>query len=172
MEFTKYIACIYEGSGERAIIELLLDANRLAFTWDDLLEGELIRCRSAKNFEEQYLRKGFTEKVTILRILDSRREPFNLSKPYKHKIEVINVITSPEIEMLVIFNEGKYSEYKKSGKKPSDFCKTNLKLSNVKNYDFVKQYFANADTLIAAIREYRRVSNIPKSEYTLCDILK
>lgn len=74
--------------------------------------------------------------------------------------------------MLVIFNEGKYSEYKKSGKKPSDFCKTNLKLSNVKNYDFVKQYFANADTLIAAIREYRRVSNIPKSEYTLCDILK
>ena len=172
MELTKYIACIYEGSAEKAIMELLLDADCLRFTWDDLLEGELICCRSAKNFEAQYLRKGFSEKITVLRILDSRGESFNLSKPYKHKIEVISVITAPEIEMLVIFNEGKYSEFKKSGKKPSDFCKIDLKISKVKNYDFVKQYFANVDELIAAIWEYRRVSNIPKGEYALCDLLK
>lgn len=172
MDLTKYVACIYEGSAEKAVMELLLDADRLVFTWDDLLEGELIRCRGARNFEEQYLRKGFTEKVTVLRVLDSRREPFNLSKPYEHKIEVINVITAPEIEMLVIFNEGKYSEYKKSGKKPSDFCKTDLKIPKVKNYDFVKRYFSDVDTLIAAIHEYRRVSNIPKGEYALYDILK
>ena len=64
MELTKYVACICEGSAENAIIELLLDADRLIFRREDLLEGELIRCRSAKNFEEQYLRKGFTEKIT------------------------------------------------------------------------------------------------------------
>lgn len=29
------------------------------------------------------------------------------------KIDVINVITAPEIEMLIILNEGKYAEYKK-----------------------------------------------------------
>ena len=172
MVLTKYVACIYEGSAEKAILELLLDSNRLIFSWDDLLEGELIRCRSAKNFEEQYLRKGFTEKITVLRILDSRNESFKLSKPYEHKIEVINVITAPEIEMLVIFNEGKYNEYKKSGKKPSDFCKADLKIPKVKNYDFIKQYFSNIDSLITAIREYRRVSDIPKDEYGLFDILK
>lgn len=172
MEFTKYIACIYEGSAERAIIELLLNDNRLIFTWDDLLDGELIRCRSAKNFEEQYLRKGFTEKITVLRVLDSRKESFRLSKPYEHKIEVINIITAPEIEMLVILNEGKYSEYKKSGKKPSDFCRTDLQISKVKNYDFVKRYFSDVNALIAAILEYKRVSNIPKGEYALCDLLK
>lgn len=62
MILTKYIACICEGAAEKVIMELLLDANMLTFTQDDLLDGELIRCRSAKNFEEQYLRKGFAEK--------------------------------------------------------------------------------------------------------------
>jgi hypothetical protein len=172
MDLTKYVACICEGAAEKAIMELLLDADKLIFKRDDLLEGELLRCRSGKNFEEQHLRKGFTEKITVLRILDSRREQFKLSKAYEHKIEVINVITAPEIEMLVIFNEGKYEEYKKSGKKPSDYCKTDLKYPNVKSTDFVKRYFADVNSLIASIIEYRRVSNIPNGEYTLSDLLK
>ncbi len=172
MRLTKYVACIYEGSAEKAIIELLLDADRLVFTRDDLLDGELIRCRSAKNFEEQYLRKGFTEKITVLRILDSRREPFRLSKPYEHKIEVINVITAPEIEMLIILGEGRYSEYKRSGKKPSDFCKTDLRIPRVKSYEFVKRYFSDTERLVGAVREYRRVSNTPKGEHSLSDLLK
>lgn len=142
------------------------------FNRNNLLDGELLRCRSGKNFEEQHLRKGFTERITVLRILDSRREQFKLSKAYEHKIEVINVITAPEIEMLVIFNEDKYEEYKKSGKKPSDFCKTNLKHPNVKNTDFVKNYFADINSLISSIIEYRRISNIPSGEYTLSDLLK
>ena len=165
MDLTKYVACICEGAAEKAIIEILLDADKLIFKRDDLLEGELLRCRSGKNFEEQHLRKGFTEKITVLRILDSRREQFKLSKAYEHKIEVINVITAPEIEMLVIFNEGKYEEYKKSGKKPSDYCKTDLKYPNVKSTDFVKRYFADVNSLIASIVEYRRVSNIPSGEF-------
>ncbi len=105
MNLAKYVACICEGSAERAIIKLLLDENRLIFTWDDLLEGEILRCRNAKKFEEQHLRKGFTDKITVLRILDSRRENFKLSKAYVGKIDVVNVITAPEIEMLVIFAE-------------------------------------------------------------------
>lgn len=105
MNLTKYVACICEGAAEKAIMEILLDADKLIFKRDDLLEGELLRCRSGKNFEEQHLRKGFTEKITVLRILDSRREQFRLSKAYEHKIEIINVITAQEIEMLVIFNE-------------------------------------------------------------------
>ncbi len=172
MELEGYIACICEGGAEQAIINLLLDAERLIFSREALLEGEIICCRDAKSFETRYLRKGFKEKITVLRILDSRRENFKLSKAYKHKIDVVNVITAPEIEMLVIFNEGKYNEYKKSGKKPSDFCKTDLKMSNVKSVSFVKEYFHDIDCLIAAIKEYRRVSNIKRNEYALYDLLK
>ena len=31
MELSKYVACICEGSAEQAIMELLLDANKLIF---------------------------------------------------------------------------------------------------------------------------------------------
>ena len=74
MDLSKYIACICEGAAEQAVIELLLDSNKLIFRYDDMLENEVIRYRSAQKFEERYLRKGFTEKITILRILDSHRE--------------------------------------------------------------------------------------------------
>ncbi len=167
-----YIACLCEGAAEQAVIELLLDAEKLIFTRDEMLEGEPLRCRSASKFEAKYLRKGFSEKITIYRILDSRRERFTLSTVYTKKIDVINVITAPEIEMLIIFTEGKYNEYKKSGKKPSDYCKSNLKHPNVKSETFIKEYFSDVETLVSAIIEYKRVSNVQAGELTLADLLK
>ena len=122
MELAKYKACICEGSAENAIMDILLDNDLLIFTREEMLEEEVIRCRDGKRFEEKYLRKGFLEKISVIRILDSRRENYKLSKAYEHKVDVINVITAPEIEMLIIFNEDKYKEFKKSGRKPSDFC--------------------------------------------------
>ena len=105
-------------------------------------------------------------------ILDSRREEFRLSKAYEKKVDVINVITAPEIEMLIIHSEGAYERFKRSGKKPSEFCKSDLRMHNVKSYDFVKDYFSNPQTLVNAIKEYRRTANIPKGEYSLSDLLK
>ena len=172
MELAKYKACICEGSAENAIMDILLDNNLLIFTREEMLEEEVIRCRNGRRFEEKYLRKGFSERISVIRILDSRRENFKLSKAYEHKVNVINVITAPEIEMLIIFNEDKYTEFKKSGKKPSDFCKADLKMTNVKSYRFVKDYFSDSDVLLAAIRKYHETSKIRKGEYTLLDLLK
>ena len=172
MDLNGYIACICEGSAEQAIMELLLDDNKLIFTSEQLLEEEIIRNRSAKEFEQRYLRKSFNDKITVLRILDSRKENFNLSKAYKDKVAVIDVITAPEIEMLIIFNEDKYEDFKKSKMKPSEFCKIKLKFKSVKNYTFVKDYFSDTNKLFKSIHEHRRVSNIKKGEYTLFDLLK
>jgi hypothetical protein len=173
MDLSDYIvACICEGSAEQAIMELLLDANKLIFDSEQLLNEEIIRTRSAKNFEQRYLRKGFDKKIIVLRILDSRRTNFKLSKAYRDKISIIDIITAPEIEMLIIFNENKYKEFKTSKMKPSDFCKIKLKLSKVKNYYFVKEYFKDVDKLVNSIQEYKRVSNIKDKEYTLSDLLK
>jgi len=172
MNLNGYVACICEGSAEQAIIELLLDSNNLIFSHQQLLDEDIIRCRAAKEFEKRYLRKGFSEKITVLRILDSRKENFKLSKAYKDKVDVINVITAPEIEMLIIVSEDKYLEFKKSKIKPSEFCKIKLKFKNVKDYEFVKEYFKDIDKLLASIHEYQRVSRIPKGEYTLFNLLK
>lgn len=172
MELSKYVACICEGGAEKTIMELLLSDNRLIFTYDDLLDGEILRCRKAKEFEERYLRKGFTEQITVLRVLDSRRENFTLSKAYAPKIKVVNVITAPEIEMLVIFGENKYSDFKKSHIKPSDYCKMILGFTNVKSPEFVAKYFEDINKLISAIKEYKRVSDVRNDEYALADLLK
>ena len=172
MELSKYNACICEGTAEQVIIDLLLDNNKLIFSRNDLLEHEVLRCRTGKNFEEQYLRKGFTEQITVFRILDSRRENFKLSKAYQSKVKIINIITAPEIEMLVILNEDKYADYKKSGMKPSIYCKSILKHHDVKSATFVKSYFKDIDVLIKAIIEYKRVADVKRNEFTLADILK
>ena len=172
MELSKYKACICEGAAESAIIDILVDNDLLIFSRSEMLDESVIRCRSAKRFEERYLRKGFDNQISVIRILDSRREEFRLSKAYAHKIDVINVITAPEIEMLLIHNEGAYERFKRSGKKPSEFCKIDLRMHDVKSYDFVKEYFRNPETLVKAIKEYRRTANIPNGEYTRLDILK
>lgn len=135
MELARYKACICEGSAENAMMDILLDYELLIFTREEMIEEEVIRCREGKKFEEKYLRKGFMDKISVIRILDSRRENFKISKAYAGKVDVINVITAPEIEMLIIFNEDKYKEFKKSGKKPSVFCKEDLKMAEVKSYD-------------------------------------
>ena len=172
MELSRYKACICEGAAESAIIDILVDNDLFIFSRREMLDESVIRCRSAKRFEERYLRKGFDDQISVVRILDSRREEFRLSKAYAHKIDVINVITAPEIEMLIIHNEGAYEQFKRSGKKPSDFCKIDLRMHDVKSYDFVKEYFRDPDTLVRAIKEYRRTANIPNGEYTLLDLLK
>ncbi len=172
MELAKYKACICEGSAEEAIIDILLDNDLLIFKREEMLEEQVIRCREGKRFEEKYLRKGFSGKISVIRILDSRRENFKLSKAYQDKVDVINVITAPEIEMLIIFAEDKYQEFKKSKKKPSIFCKEDLKMSNVKSYDYVRDYFADARALVAAIKKYNEISKVPKGEWTLLDLLK
>ncbi len=172
MELAKYKACICEGSAENAIIDILLDNNLLIFSREEMLEEKVLRCREGKRFEERYLRKGLEGKVSIIRILDSRHEEFKISKAYKYMVDVVNVITAPEIEMLIIFNENKYREFKKSGKKPSEFCKTRLKMTDVKSYSFVKKYFADSEILVKAITKYHQMSKIQKDEYTLLDLLK
>ena len=74
--------------------------------------------------------------------------------------------------MLIIFAEDQYKEFKKSGKKPSDFCKENLRMPDVKSYDYVFGYFSNPEILVNAIKAYHRTAKIPKGEYTLLDLLK
>lgn len=46
-----------------------------------------------------------------------------MSNVYKQKVDVINVVTAPEVEMLIICNEEKYKEFKNSGEKPGVYCK-------------------------------------------------
>ena len=168
----KYIAVICEGSAEQAIIDILLDNGLLIFDRSEIIDEKTIRCRSGNDFEKRYLGKSFESQISVIRILDSRNENFRISKAYRHKINVINVVTAPEIEILIIINEGEYDRYKKSHMKPSEYCNSVLKLKYDKSYEFVNKYFSDPEILIGAINEYSRVTNIEKGKHMLQDLLK
>lgn len=163
-----------EGTAERVIIERLLDAKRLIFSREELLDGELLRSRNARTFEERYLGKSFKSEIIVYRILDSKNEEFKLRKIYQDKVDVINVITAPEIEILVIIKEGKYHDYckYKSKLKPSEYCSQKLNISNVKSKDFVEGYFSDVAELEAVIKDYKSKHKFSKGELCLSDILK
>lgn len=88
-----YIACICEGAAEEAIIDILLDNDKLIFSRKDMIEEDPIRCRGAKNFEREYLNKSFSKKIRIYRILDSKRE--NSSLVMHIKIKLRSLTSSP-----------------------------------------------------------------------------
>ena len=74
--------------------------------------------------------------------------------------------------MLIIFHEGKFNEFKKSKKKPSEFCKGNLGYRHVKSEEFIRDFFADVNNLIASIIEYKRKTQNRNEEYALADLLK
>jgi len=173
-------AIICEGSAEEAVIEILLENSLLQIEADaNLMEDGPIRVRSAQEFCERYLGKAFEGTVQVYRILDSKREKFSFKtraaeKLYAEKIYVHNIITAPEIEVLLIISENKYDEFLKSNFKPSEFCKVVLKIKSVKNYDYIRSYFDNHEKLLAAIRVYhqKKHKTMKENERTLYDILK
>lgn len=167
------IALIAEGATEEAILSVLIDHNGLIYNWDDLLQQEIIRCRSGKEFARKYLNKSIGKKVKIYRILDSKKERFKLPLAYKNKVsEIVNIYTRPEIEILHIIFHGDYRQYKnQSHVKPSIYAKENYKdLKNIKsfkeNYNFWNE---NYDSLVHALKIYKKYSN--NKELCIADLL-
>ena len=172
----KYSAIICEGAAEEAIIEILLENHCIIIENDEyLIDNGPIKTRGAKEFCDKYMGKDYGSKIDLFRILDSKRENFNLRTSKYRKIFEENVITPPEIELLIIVSEEKNEDFNRSGlSKPSDYCKQKLKLSNVKSYFFVKKYFSDVSKLLDAIKKVYSIkkSSIPNGFLTLYDLLK
>ncbi|KST79103.1 hypothetical protein E34_1054 [Lactococcus lactis subsp. lactis] len=172
-------AILCEGAAEEAIIEILLNNSLIKIEADEyLLDDGPIKVRSAEEFCERYLGTDFEGKVDVYRILDSRSEKFNFktrrsANIYEEKLNVHNIITAPEIEILIIICEDKYEKFLKAGLKPSDFCKIYLKFRQVKTYDFIMNYFSDFNTLLHAIKLYhQKKKKKQNTENTLYDLLK
>ena len=122
-----------------------------------------------------FLGKRFDSKVIVLRILDSRSENFNLKKIYQSKCIVYNVITAPEIEILIIINEHQYERFKKTkNMKASSFCSQVLNIGYKKTKEYWESYFSDINDLVAAIKEYDRLSkksNSKKGNININDLL-
>lgn len=186
------IAVVVEGGAEAAILNILIDHGLLFFDRSQMFNREVLCERSATKIENKL--KGFSfgsQKVSILRILDSKSEkytPGSWGKAYlkdeQGELRVFEIITSPEIEMLFVHAEGAYREYlsfvekrhrKSNSDKPSIFCKEELFTDSKNRYSksrsFAERYFQNPDRLVNAILDYHR-KNGDKDHLDLSDLLK
>lgn len=97
---------------------------------EEKLIRKFSRTRQGKKFARENLEMDYKERhINILRILDSKRESFNLGNIYEERvqsgeIQVFNILTRPEIEMLIIINEGHYQKFtnRKGNSKADEYC--------------------------------------------------
>lgn len=160
------ISC--EGTAEQVVAEKLLEADALVVPAENVIG--VTRKRSAAGIKEDYLNYDYPWPVCIVRVLDSRTEKFSLGKLYA-RFRVLSFITYPEAEILAVMREGAWDKWKRSGKKPSDFCKQDLGMSEIKSNEFLTVYW-DVDSIAATAREYKRLSKIGKDELCLADLIR
>ncbi|MEA1975237.1 MAG: hypothetical protein U9N10_06710 [Bacillota bacterium] len=169
------IICICEGTAEEDVINWLLDEDLLLFSRDELVgktRGKLTRTRKANKIESEILSYDFDKDVVIFRIIDSKNEKFELGNLYKERHDVVNYITNPEIEILMISKCGELDKYtrKFSRQKPNEYAKEQYKVKKIKSkgtfYDFFE---GDINLLIGALREHK--SKKGKGHLTIYDLL-
>ena len=177
------ILLMCEGQNEEVLLNLLLDANALCFTRDDLISRRPYPIRQLNNPTIKSELKHYGLPVKIYRIGDKQNDKLSIPKDLRSIVsnkEIYKYCTKPELEMLLILNEGLEKKYEKekSSQSPKTFAKKNIKY-NGKRYDqssdFFKDYYNgnNINNLINNIKKYKTYKrHHSKDELYLADILK
>lgn len=169
-----YIVC--EGTSESDIIDWIQDENRF-FSNNINFDYKYSRSTSGKKKLLNKISSTDTGgKVAILYVHDSKRENFFGKNNQIYNIPVINVLTCPEIEMLLILKEPKLKNpwfRNTNKKKPSEFCSEYYK-TNVKKSLFLVNQFYSFEELLKTCKEYKRIHKGTKNQndLTLYDIIK
>lgn len=166
-----HVLFVCEGTAEQVIVDILRKADAFVFPSGNVLDST--RVRTAQGIQRSYLNYEHEWPLTIVRVLDSLGERFELGKLYRERYPVATIHTRPEIEMLAIIREGALQAYSKvsSSQKPSEFCKDTLRMGAIKRREFLLEYW-DAPALISAATEYKKVHSFVKGERCLADILK
>lgn len=175
------VACICEGNSEKYIIEILLEQDKLIFDREQLLDNKILtgNYRKTKVFTDNYLTLDYEDKnLVILFIRDNSNFNFFIKDPYNHQVKGnYLVITSPEIEMLMIHALDLFDEFQKvkSVKKPCEFLceKKKMTQGKLKSKNYIYSFYEDHD-LVNSIKMHKSKSSKLKKENHLFlkDILK
>ncbi|MCD7892491.1 MAG: GNAT family acetyltransferase [Erysipelotrichaceae bacterium] len=167
-----------EGSNEKKIIDLLLENNKLIFTQEDLVGLVTYHARQLNASILIPVLSIYQGSFDIYRIGDKQNEILKIPKSLKHRIgSVTKYCTKPELEVLLLINEGMYYNYLKNGNnKPKQYAKEHI-IFNKQKYDnstyFYQQYYENSiDNLVDNIKKYKTLKEHKKDELYLADLLK
>lgn len=175
----KYLI-LCEGNNEKVLIDLLLDTDKLKINRNELIGLTPFNVRQLTNPYMVSQVKMYNEPVIVFRIGDTQREKLKISKDIKHLISedrIYKYCTLPELEILLIINEGMYKDFLKSKMNPKSYAKAHI-VFNKTRYDqsstFLEDYYENRiDRLIANLKEYKHLKKHKnKDELYLIDLIK
>ncbi|MDF7664663.1 hypothetical protein [Bifidobacterium sp. ESL0745] len=141
--------------------------------------------RHERRIEDAFLNEDYGNDVFVLSVKDQQKHGLKFRETYTtrlHPVHAINIITHPEIEMLVLYREGQDQQFRKwyernkrslgKNAKPSKFCTTELRMADVKEYSFLKPYWDDETELVGALNAYRQHTVNEPGDFMLADLLK
>lgn len=175
------IACFYEGTTEKAILDLLIDKGKLIFERDNLVDESFLPAqnlakKNINNFSERVLSQvSASDKMDIVVVQDRNIVPV-FPKIYSDKIGNIVILqTKPEIEMLLIHHYGWFNEYQKVKSKvnPKKFLAQKLQKPEkaITSYKEIQKSYT-AEMFVEAIVAHAKVSQTDGNAKQLVEILK
>ena len=152
------LAC--EGQSEVYLLTGLINRGYLSFECPILLD-EPVHLRQLTDIAPIINLLPIDEDIVIYRIGDTLKDSLSLNK-FKMRSEHIKsykYCTKTEVEILVIINEGLYSEYMKCSRnmKPKAFVQKHIPSFNPATY------FLEND-MVNALKEYKRIKKHNKDE--------
>ena len=178
-----YLFFVCEGKNEEAIIKWLADADAINFPKE---QYSLDFCRARTRSTRSKIRNAVTQydyggQVAVVYICDSHSENWSVGKDCMgNEIPVIKIVTSPEIEILLVYKEKSIQKWKnaRAGNRQfhvSSFCRQILKMDVKNGENFIEQFSSIEDfkTYVLNIRKiHPAVAIIMKNEMTWYDLLK
>lgn len=177
------ILLMCEGQNEEVILNLLLDYDALNFTRDDLIGRRPYPIRQLNNPTIKSELKHYGERVIVYRVGDKQNDKLTIPRDLNGIVsnnDIYKYCTKPELEMLLILNEGLEKKYEKvkNMQSPKEFAKENIKYNSIK-YDqssvFLEMYYGgtNVINLINNIKNYKKYKKQhAKDELYLADLLR
>lgn len=184
-----YFFFVCEGTNEEAVIRWLIEKNAIVIPSEKI---SLDYCRARAKTGREKLKNVILEyayssqRPVVIYICDRHedKEKWNVGKDVcGNEIPVIKIVTSPEIEMLLIIATGNYQKWLSEKHKnprlnPSGFCQRVLKIgkSNIKNGENFINQFSSVEEFKRVCYEYKQLrqksDHYGKNEITWCEILK
>lgn len=182
----RFVLFSCEGTAEGVVIQTLYNNDLLVVPRNHVVmdntyfDRPYTRLRKAGKIADEYFGMSYESNdasgLTVARIVDSKSAKFEFPKRRQNGTEVLSFFTRPEIEMLVIQAERAYGEWQKASRKnrqlkPSEFCSSNLGLSNIKEAPFLRDYWSDASKLVDAIHRHAEKAQRGRGELLLVDLL-
>lgn len=190
----EYNGIMVEGASEKAIMDLLINNNKLIFPFRSIIQssdGTTVQdYLNELDYANNFLSHGFNKPVNIHVVLDSTNRKFKKLESNRLISTVRYYITREEIEAIHLYKHTEWLEgymtfknnksNRKGGSKqikPSTFFKQELGIKNIKTYDYIyKLWEDDIDGLIKAIDNVKtdmaKRQKLKSGQNYLADIIK